>query len=178
MRRRKDLEEYTRVEQKTEAGGSKTVWTYRGSYYCMPLSGRRLRLLKSGLLLLAAVQAVLLFLAGYGNPDGLRRLYVVMPFLIVLFFVGRNLLQAITFLVTPDRMTRRQSENTVIGMALSAKVMFFCAAVLALTQVIFMILSGDSDAPESITLIATLALMLASALEGWLLRRHRCHTEE
>ena len=178
MRRRKGLEDYVPLEQLNEAVESKTVWTYRGSYYCMPISGRRLRRLKTALLMLAMLQGGLLFVSGFGNPDGLRRLYVVLPFLIVLFFAGRNLVQAVTFMITPDRMTRRQSENTVIGMALGAKILVIGGALLALAQIIHLMLSRDDNVTDRNALAAMLGLMLSAVLQGWLLRRHRCQTEE
>ena len=119
-----------------------------------------------------------MFVSGFGNPDGLRRLYVVLPFLIVLFFAGRNLVQAVTFMITPDRMTRRQSENTVIGMALGAKILVIGGALLALAQIIHLMLSRDDNVTDRNALAAMLGLMLSAVLQGWLLRRHRCQTEE
>ena len=106
MRRRKDLSLY-----QPDPGGGKG-YVYRGSYWEPPLKGGEIICFKALMTSLAFTQLLLVFAIGRLNLPSMRTLFVVLPFLALLFFSGRMALASSFMFGWKDRMTQHQHEST------------------------------------------------------------------
>jgi hypothetical protein len=84
---KKGLHEYKKLENKSD----KAEWVYTGAYYRLFCSDKELKKLKLIFILTSIVNIVVTILIGFIDTNSLRTLYVVIPFVMVLFFVFRIL---------------------------------------------------------------------------------------
>lgn len=105
MRRRKDLDMYKLAES-----DGKLHYEYQGAWHVPSVAPPLLARLKILMLLGCVIQAILVFLMGKLDFPSFRKLYVIIPFLAILFFAGKSAIAAIMLFTWRDRMTFRQHQ--------------------------------------------------------------------
>ncbi len=105
MGKRKDLDLYRLVES-----DGKLRYEYQGAWHVPSVSPPFLLRIKILLLLGCVIQAILVFLMGKLDFPSFRKLYVIIPFLAVLFSAGKSFIAAVMLFTWRDRMTLRQHQ--------------------------------------------------------------------
>lgn len=152
MRIRKDLGLY-----RQEKGRNKYVYT--GAYLAPLTAPARLKQFKALLLLAALVCALLVFTMGRLNLPSFRALYVILPFLGLIYAVGRCVWAAGHLFAWKDRMTVNQYGVSWKRFALYVAVSAVFSAVLLLSVLAFLFWGGGAIAAEW-------PLFVLCALEG------------
>lgn len=153
---KKGLKDYFEIQRPD----GKTTWEYRGDYYCIQSENNTpIKRIKISFLVYSFLNVALLILEGFLDPGSLRRLYCIIPYLVVLFFSMRALVKAFGLYRTPDKMTYRQKEIQLSGLYISFRVLLVAIALLFTAQAVYMFI----DAPKTKDFIA-LALSAVSAI--------------
>lgn len=142
MRVRKDLELY-----RLDEGRKKYVYT--GGYLAPDTAPLRLLHFKALMVLAALVCALLVFVMGRMNLPSFRTLYVVLPFLGLLFSVGRCLWAAGSLFSWKDRMTANQYRVSWKNFELYAVIAAVLSLALFLSVLAFLFWGGGVFSTES-----------------------------
>ncbi len=113
-----------------------------GEYYVPVLRGRHLLLHKLKLCLLSVVQALCVYAMGRANTPAFRQIYVILPFLALVFFTGRGMVSAFSFFTWRDIMTKRQYKASEMPFAQSQHLLPFLCAGLVLSETAFLLFGG------------------------------------
>ncbi|NLJ65439.1 MAG: hypothetical protein GX337_08675 [Christensenellaceae bacterium] len=133
---KKGLNEYKKVENKS----GKAEWIYTGAYYVLPCNDKEFKKLKLVYVFMSVLNFVITMLMGFIDPNSLRTLYVLIPYVVVLLFVFIMLIKATEFYFTPSRMTYRQKEKTVSSLYISVRVLYISAIVFLICHIVFLFL--------------------------------------
>ncbi len=166
MGKRKDLDLY----RLNEIGG-KLRYQYTGAWMVPPVPPHLLARVKILLTLGCVLQAVLVFLMGRLDFPSFRKLYVIIPFLAVLFFAGKAVLAAGMLFTWRGRMTIRQHQlswGSLAGASLPGAVSggLMMMAVLADT----MFFGGFIDREWPLLLLILLQTVISASLFLYLKR--------
>lgn len=126
-----------------------------GSYHPL-LSKEALRKAKIAFLILSLFELALIYLMGRSDPMGLRTLYVLPFFLLLLFFAGQSLLASFSMLGWKEKMSQRQHK---LGWQRFRRDQAGCAVVSLLLIVadVVMIALGSPVQDEMLLLFPALA---------------------
>lgn len=132
----KNLEDYQ------PSPGEKSGWRYTGAYYVPVLQGQALRRRKWQLSLLCL--ALLLPVYGIGRLDtpGFRQLYVIAPFLLLMYFCGRALISALSLFMWRESMTLRQHKQSYQPLRGCLRAAPWAAAALIVADMVYVFLGG------------------------------------
>ncbi|MHC1786320.1 MAG: hypothetical protein AB9880_04620 [Christensenellales bacterium] len=134
---KRDLQDY--VPSPDARGG----YLYKGAYYVPRLQGKALLRQKLLLCLLSALLLLLLYVIGRLDTPGLRQLYVMLPFLALLFFCGRAFFSALSLLMWKDAMTLRQYKQSHGPLKNCLRIAPYVCGALLLAQGLFLLLGGS-----------------------------------
>lgn len=134
--RHRDLRDY---QPSAETPGA---YDYTGAYYVPSLQGKALRKRKWLLCLLCALQLPLLYLMGRLDTPGFRQLYVILPFLLLMYFCGRALISALSLWLWREMMTKRQHEQSAGPLKGCLKAAPYAAGAVLLAEIVFLALGG------------------------------------
>lgn len=171
MGKRKDLDLY----RLNESGG-KLRYEYKGAWMVPPVPPHLLARAKILLTLCCALQAILVFLMGRLDFPSFRKLYVIIPFLAVLFFAGKSVIAAGMLFTWKDRMTFRQyqlSWRSLTGVSLPGAVSGSLLMMSVLADTIF--LGGLIHKEWPLLLLILLQAALSAGLYSYL-KRTSCLT--
>ena len=160
MRRRKDLGLYKLVEK-----SGKTAYEYQGDAYVPPLPLDRLPGVKALLLLSCILQAALVFLMGRLDFPSFRKVYVVIPFLAVMFGTGKCLLSSAALFTWKTRMTLRQHQLSWSSLTGGSLVSMFSTGLFLLAVLAYLMLQGgrfDEEWPLLLLCAGNFLLVLAA----------------
>jgi len=139
MRNRYDKQDFKEVP-----GPTGTAYEYIGPLYAVDLPGPRLLRLR---ILCAAfpVAGFALFLAmGFLNADGVRRFYIMLPYVGLLFPLGLLIGDAYKFWTAPPRMTRREYARSIVQMRHCAGAVMLLSLMVMLGEALFLLVWGGS----------------------------------
>ena len=161
MRKLKDsgLEDYFQLQQDNENKNGR--WTYRGIWYVFGITGTKLMIFKLIILLLSILQILFVVLLGGMNSPGLRKIYIVLPYLAVLLISGVELWNAIYLIFQKDRLTRRQYERNYLCLKRSASMQIIACSVLITAELIFFYLSAFAGS-EVISMTEVFAVIVCA----------------
>ncbi len=166
MRRRKDLDLY----QPAEDG---KTYVYQGAYYKLSVPEEKKRLLRIKLFAFSFLALALLIVSGLINPDGLRQLYVVFPYLAALYYGGKAVLQSISAMGMPDLMTLRQKNQSFVGLRHSSRMLVIFALLFAFTQSVYFVFFNRTLAEGLVVLFGVLTALFAYRIFS-LLSKYPC----
>lgn len=150
MRGRKDLGDYQ------PSSSAKGGYAYMGEYYVPILQGKRLLRHKLQLCAISALKVLCVYGMGSANSPGFRQIYVMLPFLALVFFAGRGLISACSLFAWKDAMTKRQYQASEKPLAQGQRILPFLCAALILAEVIFLLLGGAIQGEWLVLLMAFL----------------------
>lgn len=164
---------YERVE---DAQG-KASYRYRGRYFAfIPGQGLFWRV-KAGVLALAGAQAAAIAAAGLGDPVFLRRLYGVVPFLLLLFFVGKQLLLALSCLTLDVKLLEAGRERLLSRLPAMVKASAVTAGALCALLAALMV--GDAAFGRDATALGLLGVCgLAAVAQAELLAGQKSNVQQ
>lgn len=136
MRGRKDLNDY---QPSLLAKGG---YEYVGEYYVPVLRGRQLLLYKLLLCFLSIMQALCVYAMGRANSPGFGQIYVMLPFLALVFITGRSVIGAFSFFTWKDAMTKRQYQASVKPLVQSQHILPFLCIGFLLFELVFLFFGG------------------------------------
>lgn len=139
MMRFKDLGDYRPDEN--NAGR----YRYEGAYYIPQVSGKALRLHKWKLMLLSLAPLLSIYLMGRLNTAGFRQLYVLLPFLALMFFSGRAAIGAFSMLLWKERMTQREYQQSFSMMQSGFRAAPFASGAMLIAILLFFFFGGKSS---------------------------------
>ena len=157
MRRRKDLGLYKLVEK-----AGKTVYEYRGDAYIPPLPLERLPRAKAMLFLGCLLQALLVFLMGRLDFPSFRRIYVVIPFLAVMFGTGKCLLSSAALFTWKSQMTLRQHQLSWSSLTAGSLISVLSSVLMLITVLGYLVLQGGQLQEEWLLFLLCAANILLS----------------
>ena len=156
-RHRKDLDLY---HLDSDAGRG---YVYTGQYWHPPVQQADLPLLKVLLLAVSIAQLGLIYLMGRLNLPSMRTLYVVLPFLLLLFFTGRAALAAAAMFGWKQKMTFNQHTRSWKRVGQSGLLATVAGGVLLIGQVVFLVWGTGQLETEWPMLLLILTSILVSA---------------
>jgi hypothetical protein len=157
-RRRKDLNDY---QPESSAGKG---YVYRGQYWQPSIQGSDLLFFKALMTAVTCVNFGLLYVMGRLNLPSLRMLYVVLPFLLLLFFSGRALLAAFSLFGWKEKMTLHQHKQSWKRLGQSGLLAALTGAALLLAEIIYLFFGGgqiQQETPMVVLIITSAAVMVA-----------------
>ena len=167
MRGRKDLMDY---QPSLQAKGG---YAYTGEYHVPVLRGKQLLHHKLLLCIITLAQALCVYVMGRADTPGFRQLYVMLPFLALVFFTGRGMIGAFSLFSWKDAMTKRQYQASRLPLEQSQRVLPFLCAALILSELVYF-LSGGLLPGEGLVFVMALLLTLTCMLARHTLTRGAC----
>ena len=167
MRGRRDLSDYQ--PSHLAKGG----YVYTGEYHVPVLKGKQLLHHKLLLCIITLAQALCLYVMGRADTPGFRQLYVMLPFLALVFFAGRGIIGAFSLFTWKDTMTKRQYQASRLPLEQSQRVLPFLCAALILSELVYFI-SGGLLRGEALVYMMAFLLTLSSMLARQALARGAC----
>lgn len=148
MRMRKDLGLY-----KLSGDGNRQKYKYTGSYYVLPFSTSQLLRVKRMVLLGCFFHVLMVFLMGKLNFPSFRKLYVIIPFLGLVFIAGKLLYAAVSLFSWKDRMTARQHQLSWHSLASGSCISIAAGSLLLVGAVADVLLLGGHLSSEWLLLV-------------------------
>ena len=167
MRMRKDLGLY-----KLSGDGKRLKYKYTGAYYVLPFSTSRLLRVKPVILLGCLFHVFIIFLMGKLNFPSFRKLYVIIPFLGLVFIAGRLFYAAVSLFSWKDKMTARQHQISWHSLASGSCISIAAGALLligVITDVLFF--GGDLSSEWPLLLLCPLQISLSACCCCFMKRR-------
>ena len=139
MRRRRDLGMYVLSED-----GAKPRYVYRGPLYVPPIPRERLLRAKALLFLAAVLSGTLVFLMGKLNAPSFRALYVMLPFLALVFGAGWAVVASGSMFLWKDAMTQREHRVSWNALAAAGLLSALSGGAVAAAVIVFLLADGGS----------------------------------
>lgn len=134
---------FKHLEDYQPAPGAPGGYAYTGAWHVPTLKGRALRRRKAALSALCLLQLPLIYLMGRIDAPSFRQLYVILPFLLLIYFCGRALISALSLYLWRDMMTSREHDQSHKPLLHCLRAAPFAAGALLLTVILHLILGGD-----------------------------------